>query len=143
MVSKFGAIATPTYEVSVAQATRASAPPAPIDTNPDDMPAVQVRHIRTQERFHVRGAYECRMQVDIVCIVEQSDETLADLIGAVKKVVEANEVWSDGTALAISTEILETVSHETEVAEVDGTAIVSVEVLFRVKVDDPYTVKAI
>lgn len=132
------------YEQTVIRVTRASVAPAPLEVPAAELPALQVRHIATRDREHLRDAYEFVMDVQIVVIVAQGDERLADLKADVEKVVHANRRWHDGTEyLARRTWINDPISHETEVQEQESTAVIPLSIVARHRSNSPYVVKAV
>ncbi len=141
------------YETTVPAANifRPSAPAAPLEIPTTSMPALIVREVDHKPRPHIRGAEECILKVEIICIAESvsaaaHDEALQDLIGDVKKLVYANKRWATGgpgTELARRTWIEGDIAHEPEVNDVHATAAVLVAILYRADVTSLSTVKAV
>lgn len=145
VVSKLATITVANgYQETVLSVTRASDEPGPLELSTAELPALQVRHLQTRKRLHLRGAYECVMDLDVVCMTEQDDELLSDLKADVKKVLQANRRWNDGIEnLARRTWTTDPLSHEVEVPEGISTAVIPCAIVFRVDATNPYLVKAI
>ena len=124
------------YEQTVANAYRASDVPAPAEIPPADCPAVQVRRLEKRPRFHLRGAEEFLLLLDLVCVVDAAaadhDEAIQDLVNDVKKLVYANPRWNNGSAdLAVRSWVSGETIHEAEVDEATRTGVVTVAIKAR------------
>lgn len=135
------------YEQTVAKVSRASQSPPVMEYASNERPGLQIRHIETAMVPHLRGALECRMDLEIICIVDQdaADEKISDLIGDVCKVLKANERWDagGGVYLARRTWITNSGKHETESPEDEVTGFISFSILFRVDATNLAAVKEI
>ena len=113
--------------------------------NITEYPAVVLQVLQEGHRRHVRLAYEIRMRIGLRCYIESSaeedrNEQLQDLMGDVVKAMQTDETWS---GKAIGTEVLSMGTVEDEIVAPAAVGIVEMEILYRVKRDDPYTVKVI
>lgn len=135
------------FEQTVLQVKRASGSEHPMEVPADKIPALQVRHLQTVSAPHLRGAIECLMEVEIICIADQdaTDEKLSDLMADVVKVIQANKRWDAGGSnfLARRTWVGSPIVHETEVTESPVTGAVPVTIVFRVDATNPYATKEI
>lgn len=108
-----------------------------------DLPHVILRQRTTQDRWHLRGAEEQEIEFEALCAAA-TKEAVVNLIGEVKKKVNANELWVDGsTALAVGTMVVEDRVHEVEVAEEIQSGVVRFVVHARADRTDPTAPKAI
>lgn len=131
------------YETDGVTVWRATEDQRPMETTP---PAVEIRHNGTPSEPHLRGALECVMEVDLLCVAayDAAGENISDLIGDVIKLVLANKRWNDGTDnLAVRTWVGEAEPHETEVGEDPVTAVVPVFIKYRVDATNPFALKSI
>jgi hypothetical protein len=135
------------FEQTVQQVTRASGPEQPMEVPANKIPALQIRHLQTACAPHLRGAIECLMEVEIICIADQdaADEKLSDLMADVVKVIQANKRWDagGGTFLARRTWVGNPIVHETEITETPVTGSVPFSIVFRVDATNPYATKEV
>lgn len=149
VVTKLQAIAIASGYEETVTVYRPSAPAAPLDFAAAQLPAIIVCEVEHRTRWHIRGAEECILMLDIKCCVSSPsagahDETLQDLIADVKKVVYANRLWNDGSAnLAVRSWIEQDLAHEPEVSEAIGTGGVRVAIKYRADQANPFVTKAV
>jgi hypothetical protein len=151
VVAKVATITTGNgYEQTVASASifRASDSPTPAEIAVASCPAVQVRRLSKVTRFHLRGAEEFTLTLNLLCVVDASaaddDEAIQDLVNDVKKLVYANLLWNDGSSnLAARTWIVGETIHEAQVGEVTRTAIVTISIKARSSRSNPAAVKVV
>jgi hypothetical protein len=131
------------YNSTVLAANIHHPPTAPQDIPAADCPAIVIRHLGNDSRYHLRGAEELTLEVQFICM-STTDALLKNLMGDVKKLVYANPRWNSGSAdLARRTWVAGERAHETEVAEgvVSGSVIVAI--VARASRTDPTAVKAV
>lgn len=131
------------YASTVLAANIHQPPTAPQDIPAADCPAIVIRHLGNDVRYHLRGAEELTIEVQFICL-STTAALLAALMADVKKLVYANPRWNTGSAdLARRSWVMGERQHETEVAEgvVSGSVIISV--VARASKTDPTSVKAI
>jgi hypothetical protein len=119
---------------------------APQEIGAADCPAVCVYVAAIDSRWHLRGADEMTITVDLIGITDAAggDEALADLLTDLKKLVYANKFWNDGSAnLARRSWVVEDDRHEVEVAEATLSGRVRFLALVRADRSDPYSLKAV
>jgi len=108
-----------------------------------DCPALIQREEIVSPRWHIRGAEELTLDVEILCVAT-TPTLVANLMADVKKLVNGNLYWNDGVAdLAWRTRIIADRQHESETSE----AIESGRIVIRISADaslsDPTAVKPI
>lgn len=131
------------YNSTVLAANIHHPPAVPQDIPAADCPAIVIRHLGTDVRYHLRGAEELTVEVQFICLAT-TDALLKNLMADVKKLVYANPRWNSGAAdLARRTWVAGERAHETEVAEgvVSGSVIIAI--LARASRTDPTAVKAV
>jgi hypothetical protein len=121
-------------------------PIALFDLETADLPALLVRQEDNAPRFHLRGAEEFVLEVEVICAVdgEAADkaEALSDLVADVKKLAHLNRYWNNGAAnLARRTRITDGAHHETEVTEYVESAVVRFQIMARSDLKNPYIKK--
>jgi hypothetical protein len=119
---------------------------APQEIGASDCPAACVRIASISTRWHLRGAEEILMELDLIGVVDAAggDEALADLMADFRKLVYANKFWNDGSEnLARRSWVIEDERYEVEVAEATLSGRVRVGILTRVDRSNPYSLKAV
>jgi len=131
------------YASTVLAANIHQPPTAPQDIPAADCPAIVVRHLGNDPRWHLRGAEELTLEVLLICLAT-TPALLAALMADVKKLVYANPMWNNGTAnLARRTWVTGERQHETEVSEGVVSGSVFVSIVARASRTDPTSVKAV
>lgn len=129
------------YSQTVAGVAR---PPTDLfDLAASDLPHLIVRQENKSPRWHIRGAEEFVLEVEVL-VAALTLTDVANLIGDVKKCVIANEFWNNGAAnLARGTTVVDDRVHEVEVEEEFASGVVRLQVIARASLSDPTAVKAI
>jgi hypothetical protein len=113
------------------------------DVGTSDLPYLIVREKSRTGRWHLRGAEEFELEVEVLCLAA-TRTAVANLIADVKKCALANEFWNDGSSnLARETTFPDDRVHEVEVDEEVQSGSVRFRVLARASVSDPTATKAI
>lgn len=94
---------------------------------------------------HIKYVYENTMTLEVMGRIVESDiatkrEKLAILQGDVLKALSSNDYWSDGSvSLVARTRLVSNGITLTEPIEPDGLMLVTIQLTYRVKRNDPYT----
>jgi hypothetical protein len=113
---------------------------------PEQFPCVLVSDMGDEVRWHLRGAYENIINLDLIAHVEKGypadrQEALSDLVADIVKACMADETWSSN---ARQTWIAGIANIEDSPAMPRmGRAVVSLRIQYRTAWADPYTTKAI
>lgn len=128
------------YQVTVAGVHR---PPLAHQDIPN-LPAISLRRLPPKSsRWHLRGAEEFQLQVQLICVADD-DDTLSQLMADARKVVLANLRWNDGAQdLAVRTWLDDDNQHEEEVDETPRTGRLAFTVMARADLTNPTEPKAI
>jgi hypothetical protein len=131
------------YASTVLAASIHQPPTSPQDIAAADCPAIVIRHLGNDVRWHMRGAEELTLDVRLICLAT-TPALLAALMADVKKLVYANPRWNTGAAdLARRSWVADERQHETEVSEGVVSGMVAVNIVARASRTDPTTTKAI
>lgn len=123
---------------------RALVGPAPLEVQTSELNLVEIRHLRTTPRWHIRGAYECIAQVELCAVTAQADHTIRNLVADLLDMVDTYNRWNDGSSnLAERSWTGEVEIHEPEVSESVATATLQVFIKFYSDRTDPTAVKEI
>lgn len=131
------------YGSTVLAANIHQPPVAPDEVSAADCPALIIRHLGNDVRWHLRGAEELTIEVRFICLAT-TPSLLAALMADVKKLVYANPRWNNGTSdLARRSWVTDERQHETEVSEGVVSGSVLGNIFARASRTDPTAVKAV
>lgn len=132
------------FATTITDAYRAMEETPPARRADADRPFVEIRHILGDPRWHIRGAYQFLMDVDLLLVADQGDAAIRAFVADVLKLLDDNTRWDDGsTKLADRTMVTGAVIQEPEVQKRDAQAYVSFAVVFFADINDLTAVKEI
>jgi len=132
------------FATTITDAYRASTGTPPLKRADADRPFIEIRRIECPRRWFIRGAMECRMEIDLVLVTDQNDATIRALMADVLKLIDDNTRWNDGSAnLADRTWIVSASFPEPEANLRQSLGFVKFTVKFYEDINDATAVKAI
>jgi len=107
-------------------------------------PCVVVRDLGDEARWHLRGAYENTMTLELLAYVEKGDgddrsEALSDLIADIVKLCAADETWNANARRSWVMAVVTSIEAEKPYA----VGVVTLKILYRVTRTNPYATKAV
>jgi len=104
------------FRTTITEAYRALAGTPPLSRADADRPFIEIRHAITTPRWHIRGANEGILEVNLILVTDQDDDTIRNLLADATEVIDANTLWNDGSSnLADRTWVGERQGHEPEI----------------------------
>lgn len=108
-----------------------------------DCPALIQREEVVTPRWHIRGAEELTLDIEILCVAT-TPTLVANLMADVKKLVNSNLYWNNGSInLAWRTRIVADRQHESEVEEEMESGRIVIRISADASLSDPTSVKSV